>query len=90
MMGQAMLAWVDKRLRQATAQFDTPLGGISVILFGDFGQLPPVGDRPLYCHGPKSSLTTQYTNCFALLSFLTKLSAKQDQTQLLWHLGTCF
>ena len=48
MIGHRMLAWVDKRLRQATARLDLPMGGISVILFGDFGQFPPVGDRPLY------------------------------------------
>lgn len=48
MMGHKMLAWVDKRLRQASGKLDSPLGGFSVILFGDFGQLPPVGDRPLY------------------------------------------
>ena len=48
MIGHRMLAWVDKRLRQATGKIDSPLGGISVILFGDFAQLPPVGDRPLY------------------------------------------
>ena len=48
MMGHKMLAWVDKHLRQASGKLDSPLGGFSVILFGDFGQLPPVGDRPLY------------------------------------------
>ena len=48
MLGQTTFAWVDKRLRQATGELDQPLGGISVILFGDFGQLPPVGDVPLY------------------------------------------
>ena len=48
MLGQVMFAWVDKRLRQATGKLDQPLGGISVILFGDFAQLPPVGDVPLY------------------------------------------
>ena len=48
MMGQKMLAWVDKRLRQATAKLDCPFGGFSVLLFGDFGQLPSLGDHPMY------------------------------------------
>lgn len=42
MIGQRMLAWVDHRLRQASGRLDSPLGGYSVILFGDFG---PVADR---------------------------------------------
>ena len=47
-IGQRMFVWVDHCLHQATAKLDEPLGGISVILFGDFGQLPPVCDLPLY------------------------------------------
>ena len=38
MLGQNMMAWVDKRLRQATTHLDKPFGGISVILIGDFAQ----------------------------------------------------
>ena len=48
MLGRNMMARVDKGLRQATTHLDTPFGGISVILIGDFAQLPPVGDRPLF------------------------------------------
>ena len=48
MIGHRTLALIDRRLRQATAKLNEPMGGLSVILFGDFGQLPPVGDRPLY------------------------------------------
>ena len=48
MLGQKTFSWVDKRLRQATGALHEQLGGMSVLLFGDFAQLPPVGDRPLY------------------------------------------
>ena len=48
MMGQKMFSWVDRYLRQATGKLEQPFGGISVILFGDFAQLPPVCDTPLY------------------------------------------
>ena len=47
MLGQRILAWVDKRLRQATGKLNEPLGGISVMLLEDFAQLPPVGDKPI-------------------------------------------
>lgn len=47
MMGLRMLPKVDARLRQAKA-LDVPFGGIHIAIIGDFAQLPPVGDRPLY------------------------------------------
>ncbi len=56
MIGHRMLAWVDKRLRQATGKLDQPMGGLSLILVGDLGQLPPVGDRPLYAPPSTSEL----------------------------------
>ena len=49
MMGKAMLHAIDRRLRQARpAKKDTAFGGISIMITGDFRQLPPVGDSPLY------------------------------------------
>lgn len=56
-MGQCMFAWVNRRLRQATGCLDKPLGGISVMLFGDFAQFPPVGVLPLYAAPTKRALS---------------------------------
>ena len=59
MLGQRTLAWVDKRLRQATGKLHEPLGGISVKLLGDFRSyylsvislfMPPHPNPVLYSH----------------------------------------
>ena len=47
MMGLELFHFVDQRLRQIKAN-DEPFGGMSVIIMGDFAQLPPVCDKPLY------------------------------------------
>ncbi len=51
MIGHKMLSSLDNRLRAGTGKQDIPFGGMSVILMGDFGQLPPVGDKPMYVTG---------------------------------------
>ena len=47
MMGLELFHYVDERLRQIKAK-DEPFGGMSLIIMGDFAQLPPVCDKPLY------------------------------------------
>ncbi len=49
MVGRKMLTLIDMRLRQAFPKHqDQPFGNRSVILIGDFGQLPPVMDDAMY------------------------------------------
>ncbi|EAQ84557.1 hypothetical protein CHGG_08571 [Chaetomium globosum CBS 148.51] len=49
MLGLKTLAWIDQRLREVfPANRDEFFGGLSVILIGDFFQLPPVLNKPLY------------------------------------------
>ena len=71
-----MFGEVDKHLRQAFPHHgDEVLGGCSCLLFGDFGQLPPVMDLPLYSSDARSALSdlgrTAY-QCFIKAVVLTR------------------
>ncbi|KAJ1524609.1 hypothetical protein ONE63_011093 [Megalurothrips usitatus] len=48
MVGCAMMAAIDRRLKQSTGNYDALFGGYIVLFFGDVYQLPPVKDTPLY------------------------------------------
>ena len=49
MIGQYCFYMIDARLRQAKpARANQPFGGVSMVLMGDFAQLTPVGDPPLF------------------------------------------
>jgi hypothetical protein len=56
MMSRRMLGHLDSRLRQGKTPLgyqNVPLGGVSLILVGDEGQLPPVLDKPKFDGNPK-------------------------------------
>jgi ATP-dependent DNA helicase PIF1 len=58
MVGRKLFGQIDKRLRQAFPRSaDKVLGNCSCLLFGDFGQLPPVMDLPLYSSDVRSALS---------------------------------
>ena len=50
-MVRKMLGQIKKILRQTSGQEDLPYSGFIVILVGNFQQLPPVGDKPMYTEG---------------------------------------
>ena len=92
MLGQRSFTWIDNRLRQATAQYDKPFGGISIILIGDFAQLPPIGDRLLFNNPNVTShesndhgylLYTQFKTVVKLKQILRQDSATNDFKDLL-------
>ncbi len=58
MVGRKLFGQVDRRLRQAFPNAaDDVLGNCSCLLFGDFGQLSPVMDLPLYTTVSRSQLS---------------------------------
>jgi len=77
MLGQKMLAWVDKRCRQATGLTNELFGGKSIILVGDPGQLPPVADKPLYHSKPSCLLQEQGYLAYFMFNTVVKLTINQ-------------
>ena len=77
MLGQTMLGWIDRRCRQATGISDKVFGGLSIMLFGDPGQLPPVPDKPLYHSKPTSSVGEQGHLAYLMFNNVIKLSVNQ-------------
>ena len=55
MIGQKTFYMISERLKEARPQTqDLPFGGVSIILLGDWMQLPPVADAPIYSNANKT------------------------------------
>jgi ATP-dependent DNA helicase PIF1 len=56
-IGARMLYEIDQRLQQIKNNTIMPIGGVSIVLMGDFKQLAPVKDFPLYTPCDRRGLT---------------------------------
>lgn len=86
MLSQVDLDWVNRRCKQAM-DCDRPFGGLSVILVGDFKQLPPVNGRSLYLKPDNTDKNSVHLNGYILYrSFtpymLTKVQRQKDNVFL--------
>ena len=77
MLGQVAFGWIDKRCKQTTGFNNKVLGGKSLILIGDPGQLPPVADKPLYHAKPSSDVGEQGYQTYQIFDKVVKLTVNQ-------------
>jgi len=76
MVGLSFLANIDRRLRELKPlKNHLPFGGVSIILMGDFAQLPPVADKTMYQTGRMSIVQARAADLYRLF----KLSIVFDE-----------
>ena len=81
MVGRRMLALIDKRLRHAFPEHkNKPFGNRSVILFGDFGQIPPVLDLPMFAKSKRDALSNSGLAAYKHFKEAYKLNVVQRQS----------
>ena len=97
MVSRKTFGMIDRRLRQAFPHKSQVLfGGCFVLLFGDFGQLPPVFGLPLYTTQSSSDLAdqgyraySQFTTAFTLTQVMRQSGQDPEQVrfrEILLHL----
>ena len=87
MVGRKVFGQIDRRLRQAFPHHAQEVfGGCSLLLFGDFGQLPSVMDLPLYTTDSRSDLSNQgrtaylqFDKAFTLTQVMRQAGSDPDQ-----------
>jgi len=81
MVGRRMLALIDLRLRQAFPEHNNePFDGRSIIMFGDFGQLPPDLDFTMYADAKRDSLSNSGIAAYNQFKEVYKLEIAQCQS----------
>ena len=80
MVGRSQVGCTDHHLHQAYPQnADEILGGMLAIFFGDFAQLPPVGDSPMYSNKRSAYHTALHgEGCHVFESFNQSVTLKTD------------
>lgn len=89
MVGRKIFGQIDRRLQQAFPHHAQEVfGGCSILLFGDFGQLPPVMDLPLYTTVSRSNLSDQgqrayqqFHKAFTLTRVMRQAGEDPEQTR---------
>lgn len=91
MVGRKLFGQVDSRLRQVFPHSaDELFGNCSCLLFGDFGQLPPVMDLPLYTTVSRTPLSDLGSTAYQFFNHAIVLDesmrqAGQDPSQVLFR-----
>ena len=89
MVGRKVFGQIDRRIRQAFPHCTQEVfGGCSILLFGDFGQLPSVMDLPLYTTDTRSDLSDQgrtaylqFDRAFTLTRIMRQAGQDPDQVR---------
>ena len=82
MLGRKLFGQVEQRLHQAFPhRASEALGGCSCLLVGDFGQLPPVMDIPLYSAVPRLAIADLGRSMYQLFAKAVVFCDRMDRTE---------
>ena len=82
MIGQKMFGWINRRCKEATGRTIFPFGGISVILVGEIGQLPSIGDQVKYRTKPTINIALEGYCMYRKFATVAKRTNEQKVQRL--------